>query len=435
MIALLLAHLLVAGGNCGTAGLAASWKSLLATHPGVAASREREKAREAAWEGSAASLWPRVDATGSWQYNTETPRLQLALPSVVPGTPPLAIDRELGDHDRVETGVQASWVLFSGFSTTHARRRDERGLEASRADAAQLRSMLASQMAGLDLSIRGEVVELRLRRARLSARTAWLANWQARLEAGTATRSQVLQARADLLRARADTVSEGRRLDSLRTEFRALAGTEWPGSVDDSMVDRICQESIPDAPGETWQERSLLRQSESVREARDASGASRWPWITATAAVRSGDPGMNQFGTGWDTWGVAGVQMQWNLFDGFERGASQRRLYAESRSLELEAARVRVQKDAQWSLLREEFSRVGSEREAVAAALEAAVEAREATDGAMRSGAALPDDLLDARLRESELLARRAFLDLREASIALRLRSLSGQPLSFEGAP
>lgn len=435
MILALLSGALLGGDPCYPQDLSASWSVLLATHPAVAASHEREAAREAAVDGAKASLWPRIDATGSWQYNTEVSRLQLALPAMAPGAQPIAIDRELGDHDRVETGLQASWTLFSGFSTTHARRREERSLEAVRADVAQLRSSLALQMASLDLALRAEVVELGLRRERLAAREAWLANWQARQAAGAATRSQVLQARADMLRARADTVSEGRRLDSLRAEFRALVGGEWPGRGDTTVVGGICRESVPDAPGEGWQERAMAKQAESVREARGASGATRWPWVVATAGVRAGDPGMNQFSTGWNTWGVAGIQMQWNLFDGFERGATGRRLYAESRALELDAARVRSQRETQWRILREELARIGVERDAVAAALEAAAEACAATDAALRSGAALPDDLLDARVRESELRARHSLLDLREASIALRLRNLSGQPLSFEGSP
>jgi len=425
----------LASAACGPHPLAESWRNLEATHPALAANRQRVVAREEAVTQARASLMPRLDATGSWQYVSEVPTLSLSIPSPLPGGRPIAMERELGDHDRVEAGLTASWVLFSGFSSVRAQAKESRSLEAVRLEGRQIRSTLALQMGLLDLGLRSQAIELRLRRERVDARAAWMAAWQAREKAGTGTRVQTLLARAEFLRAVADTVAARRSADSLRTEFRSLVGAEWPGSESDTLLAGICPEEVPTAPEEPWQSRALKEQAASVAEARGMAGSGRWPSIAASAGVRTGDPGVNQFGEGWNTWGVAGVQAQWNLFDGFERSASSRRLLAESRALELESARTTSLRDTQWSLLREERDRLGGERDALAAALDASTEARQATAGALASGASTPDDLLDATLRESELRARLSQLRLREASLALRLRSLSGEPLSFEGQP
>ncbi len=425
----------LAKAACEPHPLAAVWSHLEATHPALAATRQRETAREEAVAQTRASLLPRLDATGSWQYVSEVPTLELSLPSPVPGARPLTMERELGDHDRIEAGLTASWVLFSGFSSRHARAREVRALEATRHEGRQVRSMLALQMGLVDLGLRIQAVELRLRRDRVQAKASWMAAWQAREKGGTSTRAQSLQAKAELLRAVADTLATRRVVDSLAAEFRALAGIAWPGSLADSLDVGFCPESVPAEPDESWLARALKEQAGSIQEARGAATSGRWPVVAAQAGVRTGDPGVNQFGEGWTTWGVAGVQAQWNLFDGFERSASSRRLLAESRALELEAARTTLQRDTQWALLRDERDRIAGERDALSAALEAATEARQAVAGAVASGASQPDDLLDATLRESELRARLSQLSLREAGLALRLRSLSGEPLSFEGRP
>lgn len=434
LLATLFATPLVATA-CTPHPLAAAWSHLEATHPALAAARERETAREEAVAQTGASLLPRLDATGSWQYVSEVPSLELTLPSPVPGARPIAMERELGDHDRIEAGLTASWVLFSGFSSRHARAREVRALEATRHEGRHVRSALALQMGLVDLALRTQAVELRLRRDRVRAKAAWMAAWQSREKGGIATRAQSLQARAELLRAVADTIAARRVVDSLVAEFHALAGVAWPGSLADSLDVGTCPESVPAAPDEPWQVRALKEQAGSILEARDLAASGRWPVVTAQAGIRTGDPGVNQFGEGWTTWGLAGVQAQWNLFDGFERSTSSRRLRAESRALEREAARATSQRDTQWALLREERDRIGGERDALAAALEAASEAHQAVEGAVASGAALPDDLLDAALRESEMRYRLSQLTLREAGLALRLRSLSGEPLSFEGRP
>lgn len=431
----ILAATSVVSAACDPHPLAAAWSHLEATHPALAAARERETAREEAVAQTGASLLPRLDATGSWQYVSEVPSLELSLPSPVPGARPITMERELGDHDRIEAGLTASWVLFSGFSSRHAKAREVRALEATRHEGRYVRSMLALQMGLVDLGLRTQAVELRLRRDRVQAKASWMAAWQAREKGGIATRAQSLQARAELLRAVADTIATRRVVDSLDAEFRALAGTPWPGSLADPLDVGNCPETFPAEPEEPWQVRALKEQAGSIQEARDLAASGRWPVVAAQAGVRTGDPGVNQFGEGWTTWGVAGVQAQWNLFDGFERSASSRRLRAESRALEREAAKATLLRDTQWALLREERDRIGGERDALVAALEAASAARKAVEGAVESGASQPDDILDATLRESELRARLSQLSLREAGLALRLRALSGEPLSFEGRP
>jgi outer membrane protein TolC len=375
-----------------------------------------------------------VDASAGYQYTSALSELQITLPAMAPGAAPISIDKELGTHDRTDLGLTATYAVFTGFSQSHSQAREERSLEAVQLDGRQTRSDLALQLGLLDIALRSRLVDLQLRRAQLAVRQAWLADWQAREKAGTATRAQVLNAKAEMLSARTDTVADRRQVDSLRTEFLALASVPWPGSETDTLIDRICPEAVPASPRESWGAGSLKAQAGALDEGREAAGSTRYPWITASAGVHAGDPGLNQT-AGWMDWGVVGVQMQWNLFDGFERRNSTERLRSQGRSLRLEAARLDLAQRTRWETLRQERQDLSSERESLRAALDASTEAETAERGAVASGAALPDDLLEASLRVRDLRGRLAQLDLQDASLALRLRSLAGEPLSFEGTP
>lgn len=413
--------------------LAPAWQSLLATHPAVAASQSREEARRSAIAGTRASLLPRLDATAGYQYVTEVPSLDLTLP-IGPGGKPVSMHKELGTNSRTDLGLTASYLVFSGFSQSAAQAREERSLEAVQLDSRQVRSQLALQLGLLDLSLRNRLVDLRQKRERLTVREAWLANWQAREKSGVATKAQILNARAEMLAARTDTASLRRQIDSLRTEFVTLAGTPWNGTESDSTLDKICPEAVPTAAQEPWNARALKTQARALEASRSLATAAKYPWITASLSAKAGDPGVNQT-QGWMTWGVAAVQMQWNLFDGFERSSTSGRLRAESRTLELEASRAVLAQKTQWETLSQERQNLSAEREAVQAALDASQEAEAALKGALASGASLPDELRDASLRSSDLKARLSQLTLRDALLALRLRVLSGEPLSFEGNP
>lgn len=414
-------------------GLGAAWQNLLATHPAVAASTSREEARALAVAGTRASLLPRLDATAGYQYVSEVPSLDLTLP-LGAGGKPVTMHKELGTHNRTDLGLTASYVVFSGFSQASAQAREETGLEAAKLDGRQVRAQLALQLGLLDLSLRSRLVDLRQKRERLTVREAWLANWQAREKSGIATKAQVLNAKAEMLSARTDTSAIRRQIDSLRTEFTALSGTAWPGSEADSTSDKICPETVPTAVQEAWNARSLKTQARALEESRSVATSAKYPWITASLSAKAGDPGVNQT-EGWMTWGVAAVQMQWNLFDGFERSSTSGRLRSEARTLELESARIALSQKTQWETMAQERRNLSNDREALHAALDASLEAETALKGALSSGTSLPDDLRDAALRSSELRARLSQLDLRDASLALRLRSLSGEPLSFEGTP
>lgn len=425
----------VARSACPDPFLRDSWDLVARNHPALAASRAREEARAMSVASTGASLWPRLDATGSWQTVSEVPELELSLPLTLPDGSSPRIRRTLGDHDRAEAGLQASWTLFSGFSSLHAKRRERGSLEAVRWEGAQLRTDLATRLGMLDIALRREAIELRLRRERVASREAAWTRWKVRADNGSAVRSQERLARADLLRAVADTVGSHRVRDSLQTEFVELVGKPWePGPLDTASV-VPCLEIVPENPGESRQERALRSQATAFDQARSATLSSRWPVVVASAGARVGDPGPNTFGSGWTTWTVAGVQAQWNLFDGFERRSGAGRWHAEARALESEAARARSVQETRWTQGRSELALLTEERDAVGAALEAAQEARSATSAAVAAGSAIPDDLLEAELRESEMRARLDLLRLREASLALRMRALSGEPLSFEGRP
>ncbi|MCB9495364.1 MAG: TolC family protein [Fibrobacteria bacterium] len=431
----LLAALAGPSAPCTPQPLAASWKSLLETHPGIQAMDRRVEAREASVQEATSGFWPRLDATASYQVASETPRLSLEMPTPVPGMAPLKIERDMGDADRAEAGLEASWVVFSGGSTVHARRRELHSLEATRSSADQRRSALALQAALLDVALRAQMVDLRMAHLRRQARVRWRTTREAQARSGTATQVQVLQALAEEARATADTVQASGRLDSLQDEFRTLTGSEWTGPGSDSLVAAICPEPSEDFAPEDHREGALREQVLALRETEKSVGSTRYPVVAVAVGVKTGDPGMDQFSTGWNSWGYAGIQTRWNLFDGLSRRGTMHKLDAEARAVESESIEAHRDRDSRFRVLLSEGKRVEAEEAALGVAWEASLKAEKAIESAHRAGAATADDLLDASLGRISLESRLSAMHLRSVAISLQARFVSGRPFSFEGQP
>jgi outer membrane protein TolC len=419
--ALLLGSSAYAGGN-----LAQAWQHLLDTNPALKASQAKQQSRMASIDAVKATRLPRLDATATYQVTSETSRIQLQMPALVPGATPITLDKSLGDHDRAELGLTASYAIFTGFAQTNQIQSQTLILQATGMEQEQLRNNLGLQFGLLHFSIQVAQEESRLRLSRLEARRSHVNTLEVQAKAGVATLAQVLSAKADFARSVADTSATRRTLDSLTAEFEGLTGVPYP----DVYTHKF---NLPDnqTPTKSLQAEGIETQALAVDKAGEAATSTRYPWVSTFAGYRYGNPGLNQTANEWMGYALLGVQVQWNLFDGRERKASMARTQADSRTLRAEAERLRSVQTTALTTLSAERRASTAEGDALASGLEAARSAQDAYGAALKNGSATADDMLDAQIRVVELESRLAQWNIRNAILDLRTRWQSGQTITF----
>ncbi|MFA6689918.1 MAG: TolC family protein, partial [Sphaerochaetaceae bacterium] len=321
--------------------LSSAWEHLVSTNPALRSAEARVESGRAAVDAVNASWYPRLDLTGSYQYQSETSKMKIVIPAFMEGMDDVTIDKSLGDHDKAEVGANVSYVLFSGFSETRAAEAQEASLKSTETSYLQTKNTLALRFGLLHYAIQSARISLRLEEARFSARKAHLGVLEKRTDSGVSTSAQTLSAVAELARASADTAEAHRKLDSLYQEFESFVGVPYPEEAPPELPLVDSDSSLRSLEAEALEQRAdaFLKQGAATQ-----GGA--YPQISTYVGYRYGNPGLNLTGNEWMGYAVAGVQAKWNLFDGFERKASAVRYRAESKSLRAQAEELRREQGA-----------------------------------------------------------------------------------------
>jgi outer membrane protein TolC len=354
-------------------------ETLIRDNPDLAVLKlEVERAQDQALEARAAWL-PSVDALGSYGYTTETSRLSLDLPFPPPaGT---HIDRPIGDHDKVEAGVDASYALFTGFargSNVEARRAGVRAREAQwRGARNQMSLRLAAlfyawQLAGSQAAYQEKLLQY----ARESEK-----QWWDFVKAGTAVRSRALGAQAKSRAVEVDLLAAQNTRDSLAYEVLAFLGDPDPAGLPDSAGAPGGLEpdtSAPPAPA--WEAVAADRPDaealdQAARQARLGAKAlfgQKLPQLYGVAGLRYANPGLNLAGDEFMGYGLVGLQLKWNLFDGARNRAQRGQLDVQARVLAEQKRKLEQDWRKAMATSRLQYARWTAQYEAARASREAA---------------------------------------------------------------
>lgn len=375
---------------------------------------EAEKAASQAEEAKGA-WFPSVDAVGSYGFTTETPRLRLDLPLPAPGG--ATLERSLGDQDKVEVGLDATVPLFTGFSRGHAveaRQAQARAREAqSRAAHNQLSLRLAALFYAWQLASRQAEYQAKVgEHARQLA--AQLGGF---VKAGTAVRSRALAAEARARAAEVDFLAAEGTRDSLALEVldfiggghEAAATGTGPAVAGVSGI-LVADTTGPGAPpwldapeggGHRPEEHALEESLLQARLGAKALAGQRLPQIHGMAGIRYGNPGLNMNDDEFMAYGLAGVQLKWNLFDGFRNRQQRRQLHLQARVIEEQRRKLRNEWKKALETSRLQHARWSAQLEAAQASREAARAAAADLQLQLESGLATEVDLTEARNHEA----------------------------------
>lgn len=417
-------------GDSGSLSLLEAARLALATHPSVAVAAARRDVAEATRREATAAWLPDVVVDADYT-RFEEPML------VVPLHAFDLTQRPVFDRDIVQATLASRWTVFDGGERAGGIGRAAALEEGAVADLDDARAGLLVSVTSTYLDIlalqetldahdrRLDALEVERDRVRLAVREEKLARVEAsRVEAALAA-------------GRADRVSAAESLDVAVRDLARLIGDEDPDRIEVDALGRAVVPPVPppahppvpadslaradsprafaDSLRDHADSPALRRARSEVRAAEAAGRAARGLWFPdlqlASGYVERG--ALDESYTG--EWQV-GVQLEYALFTGGARQAAVSRARAERRAAE---ARLRLVEDETAARIDRAAAALESAR-ARAAALAAAVEARDEVSGiqrlAVEVGAGIVSDYLDAvadlfEARAAEIRARHAILE------------------------
>ncbi len=265
--------------------------------------------------GEEKSAWlPSLDASASYSYLSQVSRINVAIPHFD------TLNQPVGFHNNTLLGADLTYPLFTGFARWYG----VAGKKETVAEKlASLDAMKNSASLGLGFVYLQWLLAYReaaVQRTLIEDLDSYARETAGRREEGTVLQSAVLEARAQLLSARADLVSAEARIDSLRRAVMTLILSKDRSIVPDSSI-------LPAI--DTLQAATTLDTSRpelvafdhaaaGIQRARDALRFRHFPTLSADLGARYGQPGLNIGIDQFMGWGLVGLALQWNLFDGLK---------------------------------------------------------------------------------------------------------------------
>jgi len=374
--------------------------------------------------------WPSLDASASYSYLTEKNRIHLDMSSVLPG---LVIDRTLGANDKADFGLDLSYPLFTGFSRYYAvaGRKEAAAGKQALLDAVKNRASLALGLLYFqwELSYKQTV----LRTTLVEQLETYTKQVAAQREAGSALQSKLLDARARLQLARVDLAAAADQTDSLRREFMSLILAKDPSLMPDT-AGTVSLDTQP-VPKAVKTERpeivALDHAAAQIERMRAALRYRHFPSLYGLAGLRYGRPGLNMGADEYMGYGLFGVQLKWNLFDGFRMQADDALLQRQIDFINIERTRVIETIVRTFELAKRQVTSAAERLSASKAAREAARALTADLKNALAAGTVTATEYLDALVKQAqaELLVEQA--KTHKKSALLKLWFAAGKTLKY----
>ena len=284
------------------------------------------------------------------QYQSDVARFPITIPGMNIPTPP---------HDTYDARVNAQQLLYD---PTYSARRNVENAQLDDAQA-RLRTILYARRRELNeayfsaLLAQERIAELQTGVTDLEAQLR-MAN--SRVTEGTATPSEEYAIRAELLRRRQliDEAQAGRRaafavLSSLtRQRFDSTSVLAIP-------ADNFVVAGAESLPRVVRPELAAYRTSIAlIEKQRDVIAARDKPRISAFGRAGYGRPGLNPLANSWDSYYLAGIQLQWSPFNWGKSARERRALALSERMLEAQQLAFVMSVERQTAQDREQISRL-----------------------------------------------------------------------------
>jgi outer membrane protein len=378
------------------------------------------------------SWWPSLDISASYSYLTEKSKIHISLDSINPIMPGFAIDKPVGTNDRTEAGIDLSYPLFaSSRMFMVAGRKDAVASKQSMLDAVKNRTSLALGLLYFQWDLSHK--QTALRKALVEQLETYTKQVATQREAGTVLQSKLLDARARLQLAKVDLAAADDQTDSLRRELMSFILSKEQSFAPDTAGSTLL-DTLPIPKAAKTERPEILALDQAGAQLEKMKGALRYrrlPSLYGTAGLRYGRPGLNMGVNEEMGWGVAGLQLKWNLWDGFRTRAESALLQRRIDLVNIERTRQIEMIQRTFALAKRQVTGTADRLAACEAAREAAVALTADLKNALAAGTVTAADYLDALVKQAqaELLVEQA--KTARKSAVLRMWFAAGKTIKY----
>jgi outer membrane protein TolC len=371
-----------------------------------------DKARaENQWRESRAAWSPSLDLGAQYNVLSEKSHLELQVPIPPNG---LRLERDLGSHERWETGIDITYPLFTGFARGNQIEARRQAATSQGARYAALRQQASLRLAGLHFAWRSASASLQFQDAQCALAEGRWKNTEAQRKQGIASDRMVLAAHSQWLVAENDRLIALHQVDSLQGEAVHWlgGGLAWvwaqndvPWNLPESLSLPASSEAseLSDAPREASliqpmrpELQSLQAQKASLQASEKALQGQNWPTLAAMAGLRYANPGLNLAGTEPMGYALAGMQLKWNLWDGGRLRSQRQEMRLKQEQVDLESARWNEEWRKAQTLAARQYRRWRHQATTAQAALDAAERGLIDARKSLTQGLTTPLDTLEA---------------------------------------
>lgn len=296
----------------------------LAGNPNMVAAQARVEQAKARIQQVAGTWWPSLDLTGSAarQHLSNTSFQSSQLLSQFSGT---SADQTI---DIYTAGVQATWVLFDGFSRTFKGQKADYDEQSTAAALIDSRRLLVTSVAEAFLNAQLAQTNVDIARADEAFYIRQLEDAQNRFNVGAGPWGDVLNIKVQLNSAKTSLMRYQREFEAAGYGLAALLGlsdAEFPThmrleTLDKESVTTGLQKSPETLIKEALTARPDVRRLEMVvKQAEAATGIAKapfYPKVQIAGAVQGSNEGQTEGLSGNDFGNSVGVNMSWNLYAG-----------------------------------------------------------------------------------------------------------------------
>ncbi len=287
-------------------------------------------------KSEAQAIWhPSIDAFGNYNYTTEVGHLTLPL------QPPLQpIQRELGDHDRMEFGIDATYPLFTGFAGQNNIRSKKFAIASQEANIKALKNQMSLRLAGLYTAWSNADKQANFQNKTVEYAQQFTQQTEKFWKAGLVVKTQTLAAVARLKTAELELLATQNTRDSIRLELQSFLQVSLENNKPDTVIITALKTETESNLYDTSQNKvhaeiealSLTQQQLDYQQ--KALGGQKLPQLFGMVGYRYANPGLNQTDDKFMNYGLAGLQLKWNLYDGTKNHSQRQQLRVQKQILE-----------------------------------------------------------------------------------------------------
>lgn len=417
---------LISLSHADTLSLRAAQEKLFQQSPELLIQRAEHYRAAARLEEARASLWPSLDASASYQAFSKATQINLALP------PPIGtVNKTLGDKDREEYGIDLSYPLFLGGGRRQQIRAQLSSVEAQEERFHAVQNQLSLRLAALFYGWH-QAEAMRQTLDTVAGYDREYADRMAKLvKGGAALSSRAAAARARLLGAEVELQAASDLRDSLGRATALMLGLP-PGNALAFATEDISSDSSSPT-GKRPELAYLEKTSASLGYQEKSILSGRFPVLVGLLGYRVANPGLNQGSDAYMNYGLVGIQVKWNLFDGFSNEAQRAETRGQRDEIQTELHRQSAWFDESMLSAQRSLARLQQSREAAQASLDAARMALSETRTQHEHGAATDLELLDAQVQEAKSALQVRQLVLQQRMAGWQWRYARGENLKFPG--